>query len=79
MEYFNYFGSLIYDATFTHEIKSLIAMAKEAFNKKKVLFTTKLDENLRKKLVKCCIWSMAFCGAETWTLRELDQKNLENF
>jgi hypothetical protein len=47
-------------------------MAKSAFNKKKTLFTSKLDLNLRKKLVKCYIWSMY--GAETWTLRKADQK-----
>ena len=47
-------------------------------NKKKVLFTSKLDEYSRKKPVKCCIWSIALCGAETWTLRELDRKDLEN-
>ena len=35
-------------------------MAKAAFNKKKTLFTSKLDLNLRKKLVKCYIWGMAF-------------------
>jgi hypothetical protein len=33
-----------------------------------------LDLNLRKKLVKCYIWSIALCGAETWTLRKVDQK-----
>jgi hypothetical protein len=41
-------------------------MAKAAFNKKKNLFTSKLDLNLRKKLVKCDIWSMALYGAATW-------------
>ena len=35
--------------------------------------------NLRKELVKCYIWSMALYGAETWTLRAVDQKYLENF
>jgi hypothetical protein len=25
------------------------------------------------KLVKCYIWSVAFYGAETWTLRKVDQ------
>jgi len=30
-------------------------MAKAAFNEKKTLFTSKLDLNLRKKLVKCYI------------------------
>ena len=35
--------------------------------------------NLWKKLVKFYIWSMALYGAETWTLREADQKYLESF
>jgi len=34
---------------------------------------------LRKKLVKCYIWSIALHGAETWTLRAVDQKHLESF
>ena len=46
---------------------------------KKTLFTSKLDLNLRKKLIKCYIWSMALYGAETWTLRTADQKYLESF
>ena len=54
-------------------------MAKDAFNKKKTLFTSKLDLNLRKKLVKCYIWSMALYGAETGTLRAADLKYLESF
>ena len=43
------------------------------------LFTSKLDLNLRKKLVKCYVWSMALYGAETWTLRTTDLKRLESF
>ena len=70
---------MINDATFTREIKSMIAIAKEAFDKKKALFTSKLNKYLTKKPIEFCIWSVALCGAETWTLRELDQKNLENF
>jgi hypothetical protein len=53
-------------------------MARAAFNNKKNLFTSKLDLNLRKKLVKCYIWSIALYGAETWTLRKIDQKYLES-
>ena len=34
---------------------------------------------MRKKLVKCYIWSMALCGAEILTLRAADQKYLESF
>ena len=54
-------------------------MTKAAFNKKKTLFTRKLDLNLRKKLEKCYIGSMVLYGAETWTLRAADQKYLESF
>jgi hypothetical protein len=53
-------------------------MTKAAFNKE-TLFTSKLDLNLRKKVVKCYIWSTAVYGAETWTLRKVDQKYLESF
>jgi len=34
---------------------------------------------LRKKLVKCYIWSIALYGAETWTLLAVDRKILESF
>jgi len=67
------------DGRCTCEIKSRIAMVKTAFSKKKTLFASKLDLNLRKKLIKCYIWGMAFYGAETWTLRAADQKYLESF
>ena len=29
--------------------------------------------------MKCYIWSIALYGVETWTLRAIDQKNLESF
>ena len=54
-------------------------MAKAALDKKKNLFTSKLDLNLRKEVVKCYFWSMALYGTETWTLRAADQKYLESF
>jgi hypothetical protein len=79
VEAFICLGSMIkFDARCTREIKARIAMAKAAFNKK-TLFTSKLDLELRKKLVKCYIWSIALYGVETWTLRKLDQKYLESF
>jgi hypothetical protein len=52
---------------------------KVAFKKEKTLFTSKSDLNLRKKLVKCYICSRAVYGAETWTLRKVDQKYLKGF
>jgi hypothetical protein len=70
---------LTYDGRCTCETKSSTAMAKAAFNKKRALFTSKMDLELRKKLVKCYIWSIALYGAETWTLRVVDQKHLGSF
>ena len=61
------------------EIKSRIVLAKAAFNKKRVLFTSTLDLKLRKKLVKFYIWNIDLYGAETWTLRAVYQQHLESF
>ena len=69
---FKYLGSMLTeDGRCMCEIKSRIALAKAAFNKKKNLFTSKLDLNLRKRLVMCYVWSIALYGA--------DQKQLESF
>jgi hypothetical protein len=38
-----------------------------------------LDLHFRRKLAKFYNWSAALYGAETWTLRKVDQKYLENF
>jgi len=54
-------------------------MAEAAFNKKRTLFTSTLDLELRKKLAKCYVWSIALYGVEIWTLRTVDQKHLEGF
>ena len=54
-------------------------MTRAAFNKKRALFASTLDLELRKKLVKCYIWSIALYGAKTWTLRAVDQTHLESF
>ena len=79
MESFKYLGRILTnDGRCTCEIKCRTAMAKAAFNKKRVLFTSTLDLELRKKIVKCYIWSIALYGAETWTLRAVDQKHLES-
>jgi hypothetical protein len=54
-------------------------MAKAAFNKKRALFTSKMDLELRRKLVKCYNWSVAFYGAGNWTLPAVNQKQPESF
>jgi hypothetical protein len=54
-------------------------MAKTAFNEKRTLFTSTMDLELRKNLVKCYVWNIALYGAEILTLRAVDQKHLESF
>jgi hypothetical protein len=49
------------------------------FRVKRALSTSTLDLELRKNLVKYYIWSIALYGAETWTLRAVDQKHLKSF
>jgi hypothetical protein len=72
VECFDYLGSIVTnDARCTREIESRIAMENAVFNKG-TIFTSNVYLNLRKKQVKCYIWSMALYGAETWTLRKVN-------
>jgi hypothetical protein len=60
VEYFNYWGSMTTSVGGrAREVKSRIARGKVAFNKNSILFTCQLDVNLRKKLAKCYLWSIA--------------------
>jgi hypothetical protein len=80
VESFKYLGSILTnDGRCTCEIKCRIAMAEAAFKKKRVLFTSTLDLEWRKKLVNCYVWTIALYGAETWTLLAVEQKHLESF
>ena len=73
-------GSLItIDVRCTRDVKYSIAMAKTALSKKKALLTNRLDVNLRMKAINCYVWSRTLCGAETWTLRRVNQKYLGSF
>jgi len=66
VESFKYLGrSLTNDGRYTCEIMCSITMAKDAFSKERIIFTSTLDLELRKKLVKCYVWSIALYGAET--------------
>jgi len=40
--------------------------------------SSKVDLNLKKKLVKCYVWSLTLLGVETWTLGEVEHKYLES-
>jgi len=80
VESFKYLGSILTDdGRRTCNIKCRIAMAKAAFINKRALFTRTLGLELRKKLVRSYIWSIALYGAETWALRAVDQKHLVSY
>jgi hypothetical protein len=54
VEYFKYVGNVTNDARRSWKIKSITAKTKEVFVMKKNLFVSKLNVNLRKKIVKGC-------------------------
>ncbi|KAJ4427374.1 hypothetical protein ANN_24995 [Periplaneta americana] len=49
-----------------------------ASQKKKDLLRTS-EKELRKRLVKCFVWSVALYGERTWTLRRNEEKRIEAF
>ena len=79
MDYLNSFGStMTNDARCTWEIKSRITTAKQHSPRRKLFLQVKLDLNLRKKVLKGYILSIALYIAETLTPREVDHKYLES-
>lgn len=54
-------------------------MGKAAFEKERRVLIGKLDLRLKKRLVNSLIWSVAFYGAETWTINAADKRTLESF
>ena len=80
VDHFKYLGSVLTrDGYCTREIEMRIVIAKESFNRKMSLLTSKLNIELKKKLVRCYVCSIALYGSETWTLKKLERKYLESF
>ena len=78
MDSFKYLGCKISsNMNCCQEVKEKIAMVKEAFNRMRSIFCGPLEKELRKRLVKCFVWSLELYGAETWTLRQNEKKRLE--
>ncbi|KAJ8882022.1 hypothetical protein PR048_018510 [Dryococelus australis] len=72
---FKYLGSTITEDLKCHqEVKTRIAVAKEAFNRKRRLLYGKLDKALRKRLGNCLVWSVALLWG-----RDVDTETLEAF
>ena len=65
---FKYLRSVLTrDGYCTRKFKMRIAVAKETFIRKMSLLTSKLNIELKKKLIRCYVWSIALYGSETWT------------
>src|SRR6218665_4174399 len=54
-------------------------MAKIAFNQRKELLSKNLNKDIKKRIIKAIIWSVALYAAETWTYRKEDIGRLEAF
>ena len=75
---FKYLGStMTEDGRCETEIKVRIALAKEAFSKRRELLTKSFRKEVKKKIVKTLVWSTLLYGSETWTLRKEDIRKLE--
>ncbi|KAI5695438.1 hypothetical protein M8J77_005016 [Diaphorina citri] len=60
------------------DIKVRIALAKQAFQNKNQLLTSKhLSIDLRKRFIKTFVWSVMTYGSETWTIEKKDRARLE--
>jgi len=49
------------------ELKTRIGMAKNAFNQRKLL-SKNFNKDIKKRIIKVIIWSVAFYAAEIWTV-----------
>jgi len=73
---FKYLGSILTeDGKNKEDIIQRLKEAKVMFNnKKQLLCSNNLSMEMKKKLIKSCIWSVALYGSETWTLEENEER-----
>src|SRR6059036_2563643 len=75
---FKYLGSVITEDGRSHsDVKVRIAMAKDAFNKRKELLTKRVEYDIKKRMVKVLVWPVVLYGCETWTLLQDEINRLE--
>src|SRR4029077_425302 len=76
---FKYLGTtMTEDGRCEIEIKTRIALAKEAFNNRKELLTKRFSKVVKEKIVKTLVWTTLLYGCETWTLKEKEIGRLES-
>ena len=77
---FKYLGSVITeDGYCRNDINSRIAQGKCAFMEKRGIFTGNMNLELKKKMIKTLIWTVATYAAECWTMNSADRKKVEAF
>ena len=77
VDYFKYLGSWITsDGRSDRDIRCRIGQAKQAFMDMRTLLCTKIiGLGVRKRLLKCYIWSVLLYGCESWTISKgMEQK-----
>ena len=78
---FKYLGSIITeDGKNKEDITQQITEAKVMFNnKKQLLCLNNLSLEMKNKLIKSCIWSVALYGQETWTIGKNEETIINAF
>ena len=80
VQHFQYLGTWISEnGSCEREIRTRIGVAKESFKKHKELLTKTFNKELKKKIVKTMIWTVALYGSECWTLKKVDVRRLQAF
>ena len=80
VSHYKYLGSILTeDGRCEKDMKTRLAMAKGTFNDKIAILSSKLDQDLKKRMIKTLIWSIALYSAETWILKRVDRDRLEAF
>src|SRR5688572_5876263 len=78
VESFKYLDAIISeDEGSLNDVKTRIALVKDAFNKRKELLTKGVSRTLKTRLVKVLVWPVVLYGCETWTLRRAEIDRLE--
>lgn len=78
---FKYLGAIFTnDGRDVKEIKSRIGLAKRAFiNLGQILKNRKMALELRKRIIRCYVWSVLKYAAESWTMNAEIEKRLNAF
>lgn len=79
VDQFDYLGSLItFEGRCGDEIRRRIILSKNAYNKIKNLVTnSKISIELRKRFIKCYVWSVLLYGCETWTMGKEEEQRIQ--